>query len=507
MKRERGRKNAYVTAAIWVALVLGVVLVAFVLETGMERAQKQAQKAEAETYATLGERAVAEGAKESAQEEFDIAGGSAVKEFGKGETYIEYGDICVSVNYPVTGIDNIDAEITRTTEKIRREFDKFLQDQEVEGEYIAELNTDYEAYMANEKLGSVYFETDMYLEGAARASHTVKTLNFDFETGEVIAVRDMLKSGGLEKLAELCKKIMLEQMEDVNANDIDDTGLYAEYENFENLLLTREGLRVIFNEYQILSGFYGVVSVTIPYNEIEDYLNLDQLGMPMEEVSPKVGKYNEAETPPTQEEPEAAEMPMVALTFSDGPSDDYTEDILDVLEENNAHATFFVIGNKIRGREALLQRMEAIGCEVGNHGTTHRNLANTTVSQGLLEFKVTNSILEEADVLGHTASLVRMPYCNSDADVTAELPYPVIDRSVDSDDVSGKTAQEIAEKVVNEAVDGSIIELHDTEANTAEAMEKIVTGLKEKGFRLVTVTELLTYDGNELDAGQVYSSK
>ena len=141
LKRERGRKNAYVTAAIWVALVLGVVLVAFVLETGMERAQKQAQKAEAETYATLGERAVAEGAKESAQEEFDIAGGSAVKEFGKGETYIEYGDICVSVNYPVTGIDNIDAEITRTTEKIRREFDKFLQDQEVEGEYIAELNT------------------------------------------------------------------------------------------------------------------------------------------------------------------------------------------------------------------------------------------------------------------------------------------------------------------------------------------------------------------------------
>ena len=62
--------------------------------------------------------------------------------------------------------------------------------------------------------------------------------------------------------------------------------------------------------------------------------------------------------------------PRIALTFDDGPGE-YTDQLLDCLEENNAHATFFMLGQNVAGREATVQRMVDIGCELGNHSWDH----------------------------------------------------------------------------------------------------------------------------------------
>ena len=505
LKREETKRSRIFTAVIWVVLILAIVLIGFVVRSYMARVEQEAKEAKAETYDTLAERATKESEKETAVENYNIAGGSAVKDFGVGDTFIQYGDTSISINYPVTEISSVNEAIMAEVENIKKDFQTFLTEQEAKSGSVAELNTDYETYMANDKLGSVYFETDMYLEGAAKSQHKISVLNFDFETGEVITPKDMIKNGGLEKLAELSKKIITDNIDTIKAKDIDDTGLYAENENFSNLLLTYNGLKVLFNEYQIVSGTHGVVEVNIPYNEIEDYLDIDQKGLAKGAVSPTDKEYSGEDIAKKDEAKEDTTAPMVALTFSDGPSDDYTNAILDTLKKNDAVGTFFVTGNRILHREWLLKRMEALGCEVGNHSMTHRNLENVSKSVALKEIKTTNTLIEKA--LKHTATVIEMPYFAEDCDATAEMESPVIDRSLDVEDWDGKTADEITSKVLEGAKDGTIIALHDTEKNTAGALDGILKGLKAKGFRIVTVTELLTSNGEELTPGQVYSSK
>jgi peptidoglycan-N-acetylglucosamine deacetylase len=179
----------------------------------------------------------------------------------------------------------------------------------------------------------------------------------------------------------------------------------------------------------------------------------------------------------------------IALTFDDGPSE-YTDGILDILDHYGAKATFFVVGSQVPGRTALLRRMIAEGHEIGNHSLRHEEVPPAS---SLAE---TSARVREAT--GFRPCRYRPP-----GGLRARGPIEAAWRlgmsSVLWDagqpfDYELPGADAIYRRVVDSARPGSIKVMHDgggDRSQTVAAMRRIVPALQHRGYRLVTVTELL----------------
>lgn len=187
--------------------------------------------------------------------------------------------------------------------------------------------------------------------------------------------------------------------------------------------------------------------------------------------------------------------PVIALTFDDGPYPKVTGHILDVLEKNGVCATFFVLGSRIEGREDVLTRMDELGCEIGNHSFSHADL--TRLSKADCQRELSDTDAEIRRVTGHEASVVRPPYGYYNKTVMSAAGRPLILWTVDTNDWRGKAPGEIADYVIQQAKEGSVILMHDQQTQTADAMEMIIPTLIEEGFRFVTVSELIRLTGGQ----------
>lgn len=187
--------------------------------------------------------------------------------------------------------------------------------------------------------------------------------------------------------------------------------------------------------------------------------------------------------------------PMIALTFDDGPYPKVTGHILDVLEKNGVCATFFVLGSRIEGNEDMLTRMDELGCEIGNHSFSHADL--TRLSKADCQRELSDTDAEIRRVTGHEASVVRPPYGYYNKTVMSAAERPLILWTVDTNDWRGKAPGEIADYVIQQAKEGSVILMHDQQTQTADAMEMIIPTLIEEGFRFVTVSELIRLTGGQ----------
>ena len=187
--------------------------------------------------------------------------------------------------------------------------------------------------------------------------------------------------------------------------------------------------------------------------------------------------------------------PVIALTFDDGPYPKVTGHILDVLEKNGVCATFFVLGSRIEGHEDMLTRMDELGCEIGNHSFSHADLPRLSKADCQRELSDTDAEIRR--VTGHEASVVRPPYGYYNKTVMSAAGRPLILWTVDTNDWRGKAPGEIADYVIQQAKEGSVILMHDQQTQTADAMEMIIPTLIEEGFRFVTVSELIGLTGGQ----------
>ena len=197
-----------------------------------------------------------------------------------------------------------------------------------------------------------------------------------------------------------------------------------------------------------------------------------------------------------------ASGPMVALTFDDGPVK-YTDRILNTLSANGAKATFFMLGNNISKYPEIIKKMENTGCELASHTFDHQKLTALDTAGIQNEISSTNSQL--ISIVGHGASLVRPPYGAYNASTKNAVSYPLILWSVDTLDWKTRDADSTYDAVMA-AQDGDIILMHDIHEPTADAIDKIVPALKEKGFQMVTVSELAAAKGVSLGNGNTYGS-
>ncbi len=194
--------------------------------------------------------------------------------------------------------------------------------------------------------------------------------------------------------------------------------------------------------------------------------------------------------------------PAVALTFDDGPSGIHTYSILDTLSAYGAKATFFTLGSQVNAYPGVVRRAKELGCEIGSHTYSHPNLNTCSTSKIQTEIQSAAQAIRNATGAGPT--VFRPPYGNHNATVRSSVGVPLILWNVDTLDWKSRNAQSVAAHVLSHASDGDIILMHDIYGSTAEAVKIIVPALVQRGFRLVTVSELATEKGYVMTAGKVY---
>ncbi len=187
------------------------------------------------------------------------------------------------------------------------------------------------------------------------------------------------------------------------------------------------------------------------------------------------------------------ERPRIALTFDDGPGR-LTEALLDVLGARGARGTFFVLGERLAGREAVVRRTLAEGHEVGAHGWRHEALAGRA-GAALRDLPRTSVAIRRAG--GAWPRVFRAPYGAVSPGVVAAARaagMTTVGWDVDPRDYETPGADAISERVLAGARAGSIVLLHDDRRAlepTVEAVARIVPALQAGGYELVTASELL----------------
>lgn len=195
---------------------------------------------------------------------------------------------------------------------------------------------------------------------------------------------------------------------------------------------------------------------------------------------------------------------LIALTFDDGPGA-YEPIILDTLEKYNAKATFFVVGQNInKTTTPYLQREVSLGCEVANHSYTHPNFKTSSIEKVKKEIKKTNDAIKKAT--GVDATLCRAPYGGYLPAVRAAIDMPQIVWNVDTLDWKYRDTNRLVKYVLKNAKDGDVVLMHSIHKTTVDGVEEIVKGLQEKGFELVTVSELAAAKNTKLEKHKIYGS-
>ncbi len=199
--------------------------------------------------------------------------------------------------------------------------------------------------------------------------------------------------------------------------------------------------------------------------------------------------------------------PMIALTFDDGPSG-HTDRLLDIFKEHGGKGTFFLVGGHIDYRPDTVKRITAEGHEIGGHSIDHKELTRLSSAEIVDQLSWTRDKMYE--VTGVDSYIVRPPYGSYNDEVkriAAGLGIVFVNWSVDTLDWKFRNAETVHDKIVDSAYDGAVILCHDIHKTTVDAMETVIPTLIEKGYQLVTVSELLSATHDKLTAGAVYNRK
>ena len=204
----------------------------------------------------------------------------------------------------------------------------------------------------------------------------------------------------------------------------------------------------------------------------------------------------------------------VAITFDDGPDPTWTPKVLDVLKRHGAKATFFLIGDEVQDFPGIAKRIFNEGHEIGNHTFTHPDVSNIKRQYFELELNVTERLFESK--LGVKPVFMRPPYAIDEAPDTADqvrplewsqdMGYITVGEKIDPNDWRDNprpTVQEIVDNVMknlppcapnNQVRCGNVILFHDgggDRSRTVQALDIILTELKERGYQVVPVSELM----------------
>ena len=187
------------------------------------------------------------------------------------------------------------------------------------------------------------------------------------------------------------------------------------------------------------------------------------------------------------------EGPYIAVTFDDGPHLTLTPKLLDLLAANRIKATFFIIGQNATEYPQIVKRAAREGHEIASHSWSHPNLSKMSDEAVRRELEKTDEVIKS--LTGTRPRLMRPPYGaitqRQKRWIHEAFGYRIIMWDVDPLDWKRPGASVVCQRIVNGARPGSIVLAHDIHPGTLSAMPATLEQLREKGFKFVTVSELL----------------
>jgi peptidoglycan/xylan/chitin deacetylase (PgdA/CDA1 family) len=181
----------------------------------------------------------------------------------------------------------------------------------------------------------------------------------------------------------------------------------------------------------------------------------------------------------------------IALTFDDGPHPGFTQRLLDVLRKYNVPATFFVVGQMAERNPDLVRKEVEEGHVVANHTYHHVSLKKIPEEYQAIEIKACGEVLES--ITGKSPNLFRPPggrYNDHIAEVARALGYKIVLWTDDPGDYDNPGQDKILHDTLYDADNGGIILLHDGVEETIQVLPKIITTLRQRGYKFVTIDEM-----------------
>ncbi len=195
---------------------------------------------------------------------------------------------------------------------------------------------------------------------------------------------------------------------------------------------------------------------------------------------------------------------VVALTFDAAWGADKTQGILDILDKHGVDGTFFLVGFWIDKYPEMVKKIAESGCDIGNHSNNHLNMSTLSKDKIAEELDyVTNQV---KDLTGAQTKFFRPPfgdYNNALLEVVEEKGMIGVQWTVDSLDWKGLSATEILSRVNKGVKNGSIILFHNNSDNILEALPLVIANLKNQGYKMVKLSELIYQDAYSIDSNGI----
>ena len=288
----------------------------------------------------------------------------------------------------------------------------------------------------------------------------ISTYNYDLSSKQQITLEDLFKSGYKDKIQDV-------------------------YQDKYLLNHTR------------IEFYQGEVMHSCAYNVLKDFAKSKELSKDNFEVSQD--EYDEIFKHYVDKNKK-----MVAITFDDGPHSSNTEQILKILGDNNARATFFMLGQNVTYYPEVVKKVHEQGNEIASHTWSHPQL--TKLSEAEIKKQIQDTSDAIFNITGTRPKLVRPPYGAINSTVKATIEEPLILWNIDSLDWKSRDENQIVPLVMNSVQDGDIILLHDIHATTVPAVKRIVEQLKAQDYQMVTVSELIEAKGYDTTKTKVFYS-
>ena len=396
----------------------------------------------------------------------------------------------VSIEYPITSNSKINKLVARAIDRADGDFRHTATNAPTFDRPMTETIS-YQVTHNNSTALSMIVNIKQDMHGAHPVSLT-HFWTFDKKSGEMIGLDNLT-----EKSEEAIKAIVaaarhnvaqtIKQRQQPEAN-LDEM---ITKEALSNFTITDDGNTLAWpiGQASLLPSAYGELTIKVPTTAVAKYLqnptaqklaNFPKPPEPKPEPKP-------APTAPTPTNPGK----VIALTFDDGPGP-YTAQLLDILDQHGAKATFFLIGSKVSSQANVVRSIHARGHQLGNHSWSHPELPKLPVDQIAGEVDRTNEAIRQAT--GVTPAILRPPYGAVNGAVLEQLRLRGMSSilwSVDTRDWADRNSDIVCSRAVAGARPGAIILMHDIHQTSVGAVPCILSALKQQGYSFVTVQGLI----------------
>lgn len=387
-----------------------------------------------------------------------------------------------SVSYPETGIAEVDESVIYWTDlTYKGALEQYERLTEKMPYASANLVIDYNSYTVDDRVLSVELYGTFSYTGLEHPLELLRVINADVYSGELLDSSELFPEQ--ESVLTMMKQELLQ------SNPLLDSYLQQMNSSWlDTAIITPDGVEFLFPCGTYLPYNFGTMRVFLDNNRLEGLLELpcSEYFVPRRNLDPS--------------------KPMVALTFDDGPCDN-TLKILSLLEQYGGKATFCVVGNRIDSYPDVVSDIAEQGSEIVGHSWAHSQLTNLSESAVVLDIEMTQDAIYEA--AGVKPLMVRAPYGSFNGTVRSamsEKGMALLQWSVDSLDWKTQSARSTYDIIMDNVKDGSVILCHDLWSATGVAMEYVIPQLIDKGYQLVTISELMYYKDITVEPGLVYYS-